>query len=92
MQVVCLQAGLELELVGADRLGFVGKLTKMLAERGISIRSIHTDIVCSGVSGKQTFKVETHLLVLANLSVEALRKVLGALASEMMLDIAFGER
>jgi methionyl-tRNA formyltransferase len=82
----------ELELVGEDRLGIVSKLTKMLAERGISIESIHTDIVRSGVSGKQTFKVEAHLLVPANLSVEALQKELGTLASEMMLDIALGER
>lgn len=82
----------ELELVGEDRLGIVSNLTKMLAERGISIESIHTDIVRSGVSGKQTFKVEAHLLVPANLSVEALQKELGTLASEMMLDIALGER
>jgi methionyl-tRNA formyltransferase len=58
----------------------------MLAERGISIESIHTDIVRSGVSGKQTFKVEAHL------QVEALQKELGTLASEMVLDIALGER
>ena len=82
----------ELELVGEDRLGIVSNLTKMLAERGISIESIHADIVRSGVSGKQTFKVEAHLLVPANLSVEALLKDLGTLASEMMLDIALGER
>jgi methionyl-tRNA formyltransferase len=82
----------ELELVGEDRLGIVSNLTRMLAERGISIESIHTDIVRSGVSGKQTFKVEAHLLVPANLSVDALKKELGTLASEMMLDIALGER
>lgn len=84
--------GLELELVGEDRLGLVNNLIKMLAERGISIESIHTDIVRSGVSGKQTFKVEAHLLVPANLSVEALQKELETLASKMMLDIALRGR
>lgn len=73
-------------------MGLVSNLTKMLVERGISIESIHTDIMHSGVVGKQTFKVEAHLLVPANLSVEALQKELGTLASEMMLDIASGER
>lgn len=82
----------ELELVGEDRLGIVSNLTKLLAGRGISIESIHTDIVRSGVSGKQTFKVEAHLLVPASMSVDALQLEVGSLAREMMLDIALGER
>lgn len=82
----------ELELVGEDRVGIVSKLTKILAERAISIESIHTEIVRSGVSGKQTFKIEAHLLVPAALSVDALRQELGTLAREMMVDIALGER
>jgi methionyl-tRNA formyltransferase len=84
--------GFELELVGDDRLGIVSRLTKILAERGISIENIHTEIVRSGVSGKQTFKIGAHLLVPAALSVDELRRELGTLASEMMVDIALGER
>jgi len=63
-----------------------------LAERGISIENIHTEIVRSGVSGKQTFKIGAHLLVPAALSVDELQRELGTLAREMMLDIALGER
>jgi methionyl-tRNA formyltransferase len=81
----------ELELVGDDRVGIVSSLTAMLAERGISIESIHTDIVRSGVSGKQTFKIGAHLLAPAALPADELRRDLGALASELMLDIALGE-
>jgi methionyl-tRNA formyltransferase len=82
----------ELELVGEDRLGIVSRLTKILAERSVSIESIHTEIIRSGVSGKQTFKIEAHLLVPVALSVDALRLELGTLASEMMVDIALDER
>ena len=82
----------ELELVGEDRVGIVSKLTKILAERAISIENIHTEIIRSGVSGKQTFKIEAHLLVPAALSVDALQRELGTLAREMMVDIALGER
>jgi methionyl-tRNA formyltransferase len=82
----------ELELVGEDRVGIVSRLTKMLAERGISIENIHTELTRSGVSGKQTFKIGAHLLVPAALPVDDLRRDLGALASEMMLDIGLGER
>lgn len=84
--------GVELELVGEDRLGIVSSLTRMLAERSISIENIHTEIVKSGGVGKQTFKVEARLLVPATLSVDELRRELGALASEMMVDISLGER
>jgi methionyl-tRNA formyltransferase len=82
----------ELELVGSDRRGIVSSLTKILAERGISIESIHTEIIRSGLSGNQTFKIEAHLLVPIALSIEKLRLELGALASEMMVDIGLGER
>ena len=82
----------ELELVGDDRVGIVSKITKILSERGISIESLHTEIIRSGVSGKQIFKIGAHLLVPAKLSVESLRLELGALASEMMVDIALGEK
>jgi glycine cleavage system regulatory protein len=83
--------GVELELVGEDRLGIVSSLTKILAERGISIENIHTEIIRSGVSGKQTFRIGAHLLLPAALSIDALRRELGSLAREMMLDIALGE-
>ena len=86
------QRSVELELVGEDRVGIVSKLTRILAERGVSIENIHTEILRSGMSGKQTFRIGAHLLVPAKLSVEALRLELGALASEMMLDIALDEK
>jgi len=82
----------ELELVGDDRLGIVANLTRMLAERGVSIESIHTEIVRGGVSGKQTFKIGAHLLVPANYPIDTLRAELGTLANGMMLDIALGDR
>jgi methionyl-tRNA formyltransferase len=82
----------ELELVGDDRVGIVSKITKILSERGISIESLHTEIIRSGVSGKQIFKIGAHLLVPAKLLIESLRLELGALASEMMVDIALGEK
>jgi methionyl-tRNA formyltransferase len=82
----------ELELVGEDRVGIVSQLTSILTERGISIESIHTEIVRSGVSGSQTFKIGAHLLIPAKLSIDDLRNELGTLASAMMVDIALGER
>ncbi len=84
--------GVELELVGDDRVGIVSNLTRMLAARGISIENIHTEIVGGKTAGKPTFKVAAHLLVPAALSSEDLQRELGVLGNEMMVDIALGDR
>ena len=84
--------GVELELVGDDRLGIVSNLTRILAESGISIENIHTKIVGTTPSAPKTFKVAAHLLVPNTLSSDELRRRLDAVASEMMVDIGLGER
>lgn len=84
--------GLDLELIGEDRLGIVSNLSGILAEQGISIEHIHTEVGNANAGGKRTFKVVARLLVPRTLSVDAVRDKLGALAHEMTLDIALGER
>jgi methionyl-tRNA formyltransferase len=84
--------GIELELIGADRVGIVSQLTHILAARGISIEHIHTEITHATPSAPTTFKVNAHLLVPNAVDADALRHELEALAREMMLDIALGER
>ncbi len=84
--------GLELELVGDDQLGIISNLTRILAERGISIEHMHTEIIGGVAPAKQTFKVSAHLLVPTALSSDTLRRELGVLANEMMVDIALDER
>lgn len=82
----------ELELVGTDRIGIVRNLTHILAQRGISIESLHTELLRNGLPQLQTFKIEAKLLVPVTLPMDALRSELGVLASEMMVDIALDER
>lgn len=83
--------GLELELIGDDQVGIVSKLTRLLAERNVSIEHIHTELV-HGHGAKQTFKVRAHLMAPASVDSAVLKQELESLASEMMLDIALGER
>ncbi|WP_077034324.1 ACT domain-containing protein [Pelomonas sp. KK5] len=82
----------ELSLVADDRIGIVSQLTRLLAERGVSIENIHTEIVHGGSSGKPSFKVQAQLLVPAALGVDVLQREVGALAHEMTADLALGER
>jgi methionyl-tRNA formyltransferase len=84
--------GVELDLIGEDRLGIVSNLTRILAESGVSIEHMHTEIVGGQGSAKKTFKVAAHLLVPRALSSDELRDKLEALGREMMLDVGLGDR
>jgi glycine cleavage system regulatory protein len=82
--------GVELELVGDDQVGIVSKLTRILAESGVSIEHMHSEIVGASAAAAKTFKVAAHLLVPNALSSDELRRRLEPVASEMMVDIALG--
>jgi methionyl-tRNA formyltransferase len=81
----------KLELTGVDRPGIIRDLSRNLAERGVSIDDLHTEIVDDGASAEHLFKVRAVLVVPDTLSNDTLRGVLEKLASEMMLDMALGE-
>jgi len=84
--------GIDLALVGDDRVGIVSQLTHLLAEAGISIEHIHTEIVGSTASAPKKFKVSAHLLVPNAVATDELRRRLEPVASEMKLDLALGDR
>ena len=81
----------KLELTGVDRPGIIRDLSRNLAERGVSIDDLHTEIVDDGASTQHLFKVRAMLVVPEALSNETLGAALDKLASEMMLDMALGE-
>jgi glycine cleavage system regulatory protein len=80
-----------LELTGLDRPGIVRDLSRSLAEQGVSIDDLHTEIVDGNTSAEHLFKVKALLVVPESLPHEKLRQALSALANEMMVDIALGE-
>jgi len=80
-----------LELVGQDRPGIMRDLSARLAERGVSIDELHTEIASAAMSAENLFKVKAVLVVPDSLSNDELRRGLEALANEMMVDIALGD-
>jgi len=84
--------GIDLALVGDDRVGIVSQLTHLLAEAGTSIEHIHTEIVGSTATAPKKFKVSAHLLVPNAVATDELRRRLEPVASEMKLDLALGDR
>lgn len=81
----------DLELVGDDRVGIVSQITRLLAQRGVSIENLHTDLA-GGTAGKHSFRIGAHVLVPAAVSIEALRQDLASLAGEMQVDIGLDAR
>ena len=84
--------GVALEMAGEDRPGMLSQLAGILADRGVNVETLHTEVVTDGPSGQSTFRVGAHLRLPKSTTIEALRQELGALASQMMVDIALDDR
>ena len=79
------------ELTVLDRPGIIRDLSRNLAERGVSIEDLHTEIVSAETSADHLFKVKALLVVPEALPNATLRRALETLANEMMVDIALDE-
>ena len=80
-----------LELAGPDRPGIVRDLSTSLAERGVSIEDLHTEVVDGAAGAGHVFRVRALLFVPNAITNEALERALDALATEMKVDLALGE-
>jgi methionyl-tRNA formyltransferase len=77
------------ELSGPDRPGIVRLLSTRLAERGVSIEDLHTEIV-GGADG-HLFRMRARLVVPQALADAELRGLLETLEAELMVDIALDD-
>ena len=80
-----------LEIVGHDRPGIIRDLSGNLAQRGVSIEELHTQVASAAMSGESLFKVKALLAVPAELPNAELQRGLEALANEMMVDLELGD-
>ncbi len=76
-----------LELVGQDHPGIVRDVSRLLAERQISVEELETDTVSGAFSGETLFRARARLRVPAQLPTNELRSLLEALANELMVDV-----
>jgi glycine cleavage system regulatory protein/folate-dependent phosphoribosylglycinamide formyltransferase PurN len=82
----------KLELAGPDRPGIVRDLSTSLADRGVSIEDLHTELVDGPGRGEHVFRVRALLFVPNAVTHAELEGALDVLASEMRMDLALGER
>ncbi|MGE3498302.1 MAG: glycine cleavage system protein R [Candidatus Binatia bacterium] len=78
---------LRLELVGQDRPGIVRDISRLLADRGISIEELESECVSGSFSGENLFKAQAHLRLPPQFGTADLRRALEGLADELMVDI-----
>jgi methionyl-tRNA formyltransferase len=82
---------LRLELVGQDRPGIVRDISTVLAQAGVSIRELHTELVSAAWSAEALFQVNAVLLVPDAVATDLLRHTLETLANELMVDITLDD-
>lgn len=84
-------SGVSLQLVGDDKPGIVANLTRLLADRNISIERLHTELVGGQTGTQPRFKVAARLRLPPQITAEALRCELAALAGGMLVDVALDD-
>ena len=82
---------LKLELVGQDRPGIVRDLSRAIADLGVSIEELETELSSAAMSGEHLFTARALLRVPANVRSAELRRVLEAIANELMVDLTLDE-
>jgi glycine cleavage system regulatory protein len=80
-----------LELVGNDRPGIVRDITRLLAEQGVNLESLDTEVVPAPMSGEPLFQCQALLAVPASLSLGTLQEALETLADELMVELGLHE-
>ena len=81
----------EIELVGPDHPGIVRDISHCLAERGVSVEDMETDIREAPHSGGTLFHAHARVRAPQDLGDEDLRESLEILAGTLMVDITVGK-
>ncbi len=82
---------LRLELVGQDRPGIIRDISGAIADLGVSIRDLTTELLSAAMSGEHLFSARAVLFVPGTVRSVELRRVLEGLANELMVDLVLDE-
>ena len=82
---------LTLDLVGPDHPGIVRDISHCLAERGVSVEEMETDIREAPMGGGTLFYAQARVRSPASLNEEELRQALEGLTAALMVDITLRE-
>ena len=78
---------IRLELVGNDRPGIVRDITRVLAEQGVNLENLLTEVAPAPMSGELLFTAEAMLAVPESLELEQLQARLETLADDLVVEL-----
>lgn len=81
----------EIELVGGDRPGIVAELSRVIAERGVNVVHLETEITGAPWSGEALFKANATLEVAPGFELPSLLRELEAVAADLMVEVTLSE-
>jgi glycine cleavage system regulatory protein len=87
IEPACTWKPIHLDLVGNDRPGIVRDITRLLAEQGINLESLTTEVAPAPMSSEPLFHAEALLAVPLTLSLDLLRDKLENLADDLMVEL-----
>ncbi len=76
-----------LTVTAQDRPGIVRDVTRVIAERGVNIEELETEVASAAMSGEHMFTANLRVLVPTGVELGDLRTRLEALAGELMVDL-----
>jgi len=83
----CTWRPIGMELVGNDRPGIVRDITRLLAEQGVNVERLITNVQPAPMSSEPLFHAEAVLAVPLTLSLEVLQERLETLADDLMVEL-----
>ena len=78
---------LGLVLTGGDRPGIIRDVSRVLAERGVNVEELESEVSSAPMSGERLFTARARLRVPPSLTIADLRASLERLAGEFMVDL-----
>lgn len=78
---------IQLALTGTDRAGIIRDVSRVLAERGVNVEELASEVSSAPMSGEPLFTARARLRVPPTLPLADLRASLEKLASELMVDL-----
>jgi glycine cleavage system regulatory protein len=79
---------IRVSLTAHDRPGIVHDVSRIIAERGLNVEELETEVASAPMSGEPMFKARARLRGPATFQLGELRTQLEALGGELMLDLA----
>jgi glycine cleavage system regulatory protein len=81
-----------LQVFGSDHPGIVRDISRVLAQQGVNIEELETEVTSAPMSGETLFRARARLCIPQTMTGEQLRAVLETIAADLMVDVTLAEQ